>query len=100
MIIRLVKMQFRPETKGDFVSVFLERKEGVLSQPGCKSVRLFNDLKDPNIYFTYSIWDSQAALEDYRKTAFFKETWGLTKALFADKARAWSVRETPMFATV
>ena len=96
MIIRLVKMQFRSDSRGDFESLFLQRKDMIEKQAGCQSVKLFNDIKDNSIYFTYSIWDSQDALEDYRASAFFKETWAITKSLFTDKAKAWSVKETPM----
>ena len=36
-------------------------------------------------------WDSEEALDNYRSSPFFAETWRATKALFAAKAEAWSV---------
>ncbi len=96
MIIRLVKMEFQPQKREDFVSLFLKRKKGIESQQGCHSVKLFNDVKDKSIFFTYSIWDSQDDLEVYRNSDFFRETWSITKTFFADKPKAWSVKETPM----
>ncbi|MBL7795100.1 MAG: antibiotic biosynthesis monooxygenase, partial [Saprospiraceae bacterium] len=38
-----------------------------------------------------SIWDDEAALERYRESELFQATWERTKALFAEKAEAWSV---------
>jgi heme-degrading monooxygenase HmoA len=43
------------------------------------------------VLFTFSIWDSEAALENYRQSDLFRDTWAKTKALFAEKAEAWSM---------
>lgn len=94
MIIRLVKMQFTADQRSNFVNLFNERKDKIEGQQGCHSVRLFNDLKDNNVYFTYSIWDSENHLNQYRHSDFFKETWAKTKSMFEGKAEAWSVVET------
>lgn len=94
MIIRLVKMEFSNEERNKFVSLFNERKEKIEGQEGCHSVRLFNDLKDNNVYFTYSIWNSENDLNKYRHSEFFKETWAKTKSMFQGKPEAWSVVET------
>lgn len=96
MIIRLVKMQFAQEQKSNFVNLFNERKSKIESQDGCHSVRLFNDIKDKNIFFTYSIWDSEDHLNNYRHSDFFRETWSITKPMFDSKAQAWSVVESSM----
>lgn len=94
MIIRLVKMQFADEQRNNFVNLFNERKEKIEGQEGCHSVRLFNDIKDKGVYFTYSIWDSENHLNQYRHSDFFKETWSKTKSMFEGKPEAWSVVET------
>jgi heme-degrading monooxygenase HmoA len=46
-----------------------------------------------NVFFTYSIWDSEDHLYQYRKSVTFKEIWSKTKPLFCNKAKAWSVEE-------
>lgn len=95
MIVRIVKMVFRPEATQDFETLFHERKEYIAGFPGCKHLQLLKDLNNPTsgIYFTYSYWEDEAALEAYRTSDFFKDTWSKTKALFADKAEAWSVTQ-------
>jgi heme-degrading monooxygenase HmoA len=47
-------------------------------------------VNNPNIFFTYSFWQSQNDLEKYRNSALFKEVWSKTKKMFAEKAQAWS----------
>jgi heme-degrading monooxygenase HmoA len=46
---------------------------------------------DPRVLFTLSIWENPEALEAYRRSELFQNTWAKTKALFAEKAEAWSV---------
>ena len=86
-------MQFSQDQRNEFVSLFNDRKEKIEGQEGCHSVRLFNDLKDNNVFFTYSIWSSENDLNKYRHSDFFKETWSRTKAMFEGKPEAWSVVE-------
>ncbi|MFM2203666.1 MAG: hypothetical protein RLZZ605_630 [Bacteroidota bacterium] len=90
MIIRIVKMHFKPEHIGAFHQLFEERKEQIASFEGCQSVDMLQDIKDPCIHFTYSHWISEEALANYRASAFFEDTWAKTKALFEHKAEAWS----------
>lgn len=91
MIVRIVQMTFRTEAIADFKELFEERKERIRHFDGCRHLELWQDSGNPAIFFTYSHWESEAHLNHYRFSEFFKDTWGRTKALFADKPQAWSV---------
>lgn len=91
MIVRIVKMVFRPECVTDFVTLFEERKALIRKFEGCRHLQLWRQEGSLNVYFTYSHWDSESALDHYRFSEFFKDTWGKTKVLFLEKAEAWSV---------
>ncbi len=91
MIVRIVQMTFRPDKAEEFKVLFEERRQKIRSFDGCHHLELWRDNTHPNIFFTYSTWESQAALDHYRFSEFFKDTWGRTKALFAEKPQAWSV---------
>ena len=91
MILRVVQMTFKPECTEAFAALFEERKKAIRSFNGCTHLELWRGANDPNVFFTYSNWESEAHLNHYRFSDFFKETWGLTKAMFAEKAQAWSV---------
>lgn len=93
MIKRIVKMTFRPEAVPAFVEeVFEESKNRIRAFPGCRHMELLQHASQPNVLFTLSIWDDEAALERYRQSELFQNTWIKTKALFAEKAEAWSTR--------
>jgi quinol monooxygenase YgiN len=91
MLIRIVRMTFEAEKTGDFLAVFSASKAIIRAMPGCQHVELLRDLDQPNVFVTHSHWDNAADLNAYRNSAFFKETWAKTKALFADKPLAFSV---------
>lgn len=98
MIVRVVKMVFRPECVADFTALFEERKEQIRHFEGCRHLELWRQEGKENVFFTYSHWDSEIALDHYRFSEFFKDTWARTRALFLDKAEAWSVVQESVLA--
>ena len=86
-------MTFREEAVPEFLQLFDERKERIRHFEGCRHLELWQEAGRNNVFFTYSKWDNEACLNHYRFSEFFKDTWGKTKALFADRASAWSVEQ-------
>lgn len=91
MLIRIVKMSFKPEETTRFLEIFSENKKKISNRPGCTKLELYRDNTNTNIFFTYSFWNKTADLENYRNSALFKGVWAETKVLFNDKPEAWSV---------
>ena len=91
MIKRIVKMTFHEDKVDDFLNIFLSKKKLIRDSPGCLHLELLRDIKDTNIFFTYSFWEQESDLHAYRYSDLFKKTWADTKVLFADKPAAWSV---------
>lgn len=90
MITRIVKMTFKPEEIQDFLTVFEKQKQFIAGFDGCSHVELLRDNTNPNIFFTYSYWENDRALQRYRESNFFKNIWSTVKQKFADKPLAWS----------
>ena len=93
MIIRIVKMIFREEEIESFRSLFDERKSLIRNFEGCTHLELWQDKTYPNVFFTYSWWDSEEHLNAYRDSHFFDDTWKLTKQKFSAKPEAWTVEQ-------
>jgi len=92
MLTRIVKMTFEPENIPSFERLFEASEKGIRSFPGCLKVNLLQDMKNPAVFFTYSHWESEAALEAYRQSEFFQGVWGQTRTLFSERPKAWSLR--------
>ncbi|MCY7421268.1 MAG: antibiotic biosynthesis monooxygenase [Chitinophagaceae bacterium] len=91
MLIRLVKMSFRDEAIPAFLQLFNERKQQIRDFDGCLHVELWQERLHANIFFTYSHWVDATALDHYRNSPFFADTWQQTKQLFNERPEAWSV---------
>ena len=91
MLVRIVKMTFAAEKIDVFQEKFQSIKDKILATDGCELVELYQDKSNKCIFFTYSYWENEVALENYRNSSFFKEVWSGTKKMFTAKAEAWSV---------
>lgn len=93
MIIRIVKMTFQPEKVNEFEQIFDSSKHLIRNMTGCRHLELLTDVNRSNVFFTYSFWDSETDLNNYRSSIVFKNVWSKTKVLFAEKPEAWSVEK-------
>lgn len=93
MLIRVVRMTFRPEAVEDFLENFRANKKSIRNFPGCHHLELWQDENDINIFITHSHWESEEALNQYRDSKLFKSIWSFTKALFSEKPRAFSSKK-------
>lgn len=91
MFIRIVKMSFHKENIPAFLDNFDKMKEKIRNAEGNRFLELYQDKNDPCIFFTYSFWETENDLENYRTSALFDEVWAFTKKLFNARPEAWSV---------
>ncbi len=91
MFVRIVKMSFKEDKIDDFIKNFNNSKDKIRNTQGCKLLELYRDKTNPTVFFTYSYWDTELDLENYRNSQLFKNVWNITKLLFKDKPEAWSV---------
>lgn len=91
MFVRIVKMGFHEDKVDAFLDNFEQVKQDIRNFPGNRFLELYRDKNDPTVFFTYSYWETEDDLENYRKSELFTEVWAYTKQLFRQKAEAWSV---------
>ena len=84
-------MSFHKENIPAFMENFELMKNHIRNAPGNRFLELYQDKKNPCILFTYSYWETESDLENYKNSALFDEVWTFTKKLFNDKPEAWSV---------
>ncbi len=92
MIIRIVKLNFHEENIDAFLENFNSIENKIRNSDGNRFLQLLQDKNDRCTFFTYSHWETEQDLENYRNSAFFDEVWRFTKKLFNKKAEAWSCK--------
>lgn len=93
MVTRIVKLTFDEKKVPEFLELFSQINSKISTFPGCLGVQLLKETGKENVFFTYSRWNQEEALENYRKSDFFRQTWTKTKALMTEKAKAWTVEQ-------
>jgi hypothetical protein len=68
MFVRIVKLSFHEENIPLFLENFESIKERIRCAPG-SLLELYQD-KENSIFFTYSYWDTEEDLENYRILSF------------------------------
>lgn len=89
-LIRVVRMTFVPEKVAEFKANFAEASPKIRAFAGCRHLELWQDPDKPEVFMTYSHWESAEALENYRHSELFRQTWKKTKVLFAERPVAFS----------
>lgn len=89
--VRIVKMEFQEDKIAEFLANFKQVKDKIRASKGCEKLELYRDKNKRNIFFTYSYWQTEQDLENYRNSDLFKTVWAKTKPLFNAKPLAWSV---------
>ncbi|MCV6630400.1 MAG: antibiotic biosynthesis monooxygenase [Flavobacteriaceae bacterium] len=92
MLIRVVKLTIKEEKSDTFATTSKGNREKILAFPGCKHLEMYRDIQNPQLFITYSHWEDESALNNYRNSALFKSIWATVKPMFAEKAMAWSVQ--------
>ncbi len=84
-------MGFHQQNIEVFLQNFEKNKTKIRAFEGCTFLELYRDKNDTSIFFTYSYWKSDEALENYRESELFKSVWSKVKPLFSIRPEAWSV---------
>ena len=90
MITRIVKLTIDPSRMDDFIDSFNKHKHDIKSFEGCIHLELLADVSANGIVFTYSKWEAECNLENYRHSELFKGIWSYAKPMFIAKPEAWS----------
>ena len=90
MILRVVKMEFKPASVSAFDSLFEQVHAQIEAMPGCDRVQLLKGSDNPCLRTTLSWWEDSKALDAYRRSELFGRVWPQTKAMFQLEPVAWS----------
>lgn len=97
MITRIVKLTIDPEKINYFFDEIIPYQAKIRQQPGCTYLEFFKDINHNGIIFTYSNWEKEEDLNNYRQTELFDTAWSMAKKLFVGKPEAWSIESVKKF---
>ncbi len=92
-LIRLVRLTFKHDFIESFLELYKSHHDLLVKQAGFHSVILINDLDQPNVFLTLSLWRSKDHLERYRQSEVFSSTWSKIKPWFANPPVVQNLRQ-------
>lgn len=93
MLVRIVKMEFKTTAIENFKALFVTNQFKIRNVEGCQFLELYQDVHNKAVFFTYSYWEDEQYLEQYRNSELFQHIWAETKKGFNAKPQAWSVNK-------
>ena len=90
-MIRIVKLEIRTESLPDFIRQLDKVRHEIAAFAGCRQLHIYQDINEPTIIFTYSVWNHESDLNLYLHSQLFKSVWTTVKPLFSKPAQAWSL---------
>jgi autoinducer 2-degrading protein len=73
MIVNVVTVHVKPEHVPEFIAATLKNHQGSRREPGNRRFDVLRSDEDPNRFLLYEVFDSQAAVEEHRRTPHYLE---------------------------
>lgn len=89
-MIRIVQLHIKKEAIDTFQKVFNNHQNQITAFEGCHKLELWQVAGHKQRFITYSIWEDESALSNYRNSDLFTHVWSMVKPLLESKAEAWS----------
>lgn len=74
MFVQFVHIRVKPDKISEFLDVFRINYEGTSREPGNFRFDVLGDPNDDTHYVIYEVFESEAAVDEHRKTAHYKST--------------------------
>ncbi|MBE9467115.1 MAG: antibiotic biosynthesis monooxygenase [Bacteroidetes bacterium] len=91
MITRIIKFRIAPANTDVFKQFIALIKKDFSTIKGCKNREILNDKEDKDVYFMYTIWESEFKLNQYRKSELNKTLWTKLNQWSVKEPQAWTV---------
>jgi (4S)-4-hydroxy-5-phosphonooxypentane-2,3-dione isomerase len=90
--VNAVDLDIVPAERANYLAAITENGAAAAKEPGCRRFDIVNLASDPNHFFLYEVYDSEAAFKAHRASEHFKKYMEVTAKMVAKRdARPMSV---------
>lgn len=92
MYVNAVDLDIVPTEREKYLAAITENGAAAAREPGCRRFDILSLASDPNHFFLYEVYDSEAAFKAHRETEHFKKYMAATGNMVAKRlSRTMSV---------
>lgn len=84
-------MKIKEHCLADFQQLMLTLNNEIRCVDGCKHLEVLNDKADNLTIFSMAIWESEKAIDKYKKTDLYKTVWKQLNEYIAGEPHIWTV---------
>lgn len=85
MFVNAVDLDIVPTEREKYLAAITENGAAAAKEPGCRRFDILNLASDPNHFFLYEVYDSEAAFKAHRETEHFKKYMAATGNMVAKR---------------
>jgi (4S)-4-hydroxy-5-phosphonooxypentane-2,3-dione isomerase len=85
MYVNAVDLDIVPAERENYMAAIKENGAAAAKEPGCRRFDILNLASDPNHFFLYEVYDSEAAFKAHRETEHFKKYMATTGNMVAKR---------------
>jgi|GEM_PF-2597853 hypothetical protein len=91
MILRVVKMKVNEHKLTAFRMFMDNLYDEKLRMSGCLHFDYFEEKRNSNVFYSYTIWENIKFLKEYKKSDLFKEVVQTLRYLCSEEPQAWTI---------
>ena len=85
MFVNAVDLDIVPAEREKYLAAITENGAAAAKEPGCRRFDILSLASDPNHFFLYEVYDSEAAFKAHRETEHFKKYAAATANMVAKR---------------
>jgi autoinducer 2-degrading protein len=85
MYVNAVDLDIVPAEREKYLAAITENGAAAAKEPGCRRFDILNLASDPNHFFLYEVYESEAAFKAHRETEHFKKYMAATANMVAKR---------------
>ena len=89
--MRVVKMKVNNDKISSFRQFMEDMQYIKQNLEGCVHYDFFNEKKNVNVYYSYTIWEDIKYLRKYKKSELYKEEMLNLKKFCIEEPKAWTI---------
>ncbi len=94
MINKIVKFNVKPESLVSFKDTLLNNQKKTLQEGGCVEYRVYEDNKNPNLFFTYERYIDKKVFDTHTKQSYVQDIVKLDASIFQEPIEVLNLSET------
>ena len=90
---QIIKFSVKPESRDLFVAALQEQRQATSRKSGSLAMRIYQDVKDPDLFFAYERWAGEAELTNHQVQEYTQRFIQVAETALADSPTVYTLND-------